>query len=195
VSNKDLGRAADVLLGSDSEPASVYKQVRRVLERMDTGRVSDLAHAALIELLVRGKFHLEGLLDQSAWWARTQARTQTYFHLESDMGTDRVTNSEQSWLRTMADMETGYDEYPQEKLDGSQTTTDWPYNVAASDRQIGGGHYKKYAIEPSFYILKNNIGWLEGNAIKYLTRWKDKGGRQDLEKAKHYVELLLEWTK
>ncbi len=66
---------------------------------------------------------------------------------------------------------------------------------AASDRQVGGSHYKNYAIEPSFYILKNNIGWLEGNAIKYLTRWKDKGGREDLLKAKHYVELLLEWTK
>jgi hypothetical protein len=65
----------------------------------------------------------------------------------------------------------------------------------ASSRQVGGSHYKNYAIEPSYYILKNNIGWLEGNAIKYLTRWKDKGGRQDLEKAKHYVELLLEWTK
>jgi hypothetical protein len=111
------------------------------------------------------------------------------------MGTDRVTNSEQSWLRTMADMETGYDEYPQEKLDGSQTASGWPYNVAPSERQIGGDHYKQFAIQPSEYILKNNIGWLEGNAIKYLSRWKQKGGRQDLEKAKHYVELLLEWTK
>lgn len=99
-------------------------------------------------------------------------------------------------------MEHGYDAYPQEKVDGSAARSGWPYDVTtesvpepAPSRQVGGSHYKKYAIQPSEYILKNNIGWLEGNAIKYLTRWKDKGGRQDLEKAKHYVELLLEWTK
>lgn len=88
-----------------------------------------------------------------------------------------------------------YEEVFEPRPEGTGAKTGWPYDIPASGRQVGGAHYSKYAIQPSEYILKNNIGWLEGNAIKYLTRWKDKGGRQDLEKAKHYVELLLEWTK
>jgi Protein of unknwon function (DUF3310) len=96
------------------------------------------------------------------------------------------------WIREMRDMESDYDERPYPQVDGSAAMTGYPY---APSKQVGGSHYTKYAIQPSEYILKNNIGWLEGNAIKYLTRWKDKGGRLDLEKAKHYVELLLEWTK
>lgn len=58
--------------------------------------------------------------------------------------------------------------------------------------QIGGNHYTKHAIQPIEYIWANNIGFSEGNVIKYVTRWKDKGGIKDLEKAKHHIELLIE---
>lgn len=58
--------------------------------------------------------------------------------------------------------------------------------------QVGGGHYKSLAIQPVEYIHANKIGYFEGNVIKYVTRWRDKGGRHDLEKAKHYIDLLLE---
>ena len=60
------------------------------------------------------------------------------------------------------------------------------------DEQVGGTHYKKLAIQPIEYITANNIGYMEGNAIKYLTRWRDKGGITDLEKARHYIELLID---
>ena len=60
------------------------------------------------------------------------------------------------------------------------------------DKQIGGTHYKEMAIQPSDYIVKNGIGWYEGNAIKYLTRHKAKGQRADLEKAIHYIELAIQ---
>ena len=50
----------------------------------------------------------------------------------------------------------------------------------------------KKAIQPWDYIISNDIGYLEGNVIKYVSRWKDKGGIQDLEKAKHYLEKLIE---
>lgn len=59
------------------------------------------------------------------------------------------------------------------------------------DRQVGADHYKSLSIQPIEYILANNLGWLEGNAIKYVTRYKQKGGRQDIEKAIHYLEILL----
>jgi hypothetical protein len=64
--------------------------------------------------------------------------------------------------------------------------------MSALDTQIGGTHYKKFAIEPIEFIHKNGIGFCEGNAIKYLVRWKEKGGKQDLLKARHYIDLLLE---
>lgn len=61
--------------------------------------------------------------------------------------------------------------------------------------QIGGDHYKKLAIQPVEYIHANGIGYFEGNVIKYITRWKDKGGIADLLKARHYIDLLIEFEK
>ena len=67
--------------------------------------------------------------------------------------------------------------------------------MAANDVQHGGDHYKTKAIQPWDFIVSNNIGFLEGNAIKYLCRWRDKGGIQDLEKARHYIDKLIEVEK
>lgn len=64
--------------------------------------------------------------------------------------------------------------------------------TSANDKQVGGSHYKSRAIQPWDYIAGNNIPYLEGCAIKYLSRWRDKGGVADLEKAKHYIEKLIE---
>ena len=66
-------------------------------------------------------------------------------------------------------------------------------NPVPSDRQVGGSHYKDMAIEPSEFIHRNNIGWLEGNAIKYICRHSRKHGAMDIDKAIHYLELLKEW--
>lgn len=60
------------------------------------------------------------------------------------------------------------------------------------NNQIGGNHYKIFPIQPVEFIHKNNIGFMEGNAIKYLCRYKSKGGIEDLKKAKHYIEMLIE---
>ncbi len=58
--------------------------------------------------------------------------------------------------------------------------------------QIGGTHYKKSGIEPWDFIVANNIGFLEGNVIKYVARWKDKAGVEDLKKARHYLDKVIE---
>lgn len=63
---------------------------------------------------------------------------------------------------------------------------------SALDIQISGDHYKSLVIQPVEYIHANNIPYLEGNVIKYVTRWRNKNGIADLEKAKHYIELLIE---
>jgi hypothetical protein len=67
--------------------------------------------------------------------------------------------------------------------------------MKSSKKQIGGNHYLKYKIQPVEFIIKNNIGFVEGNIIKYVLRFKEKGGVRDLEKARHYIELLIESTK
>lgn len=64
--------------------------------------------------------------------------------------------------------------------------------MSALTDQVGGDHYKKHAIQPIEFIHANNIPFCEGNAIKYLCRWRDKGGIRDLEKARHYIDLLIE---
>lgn len=68
---------------------------------------------------------------------------------------------------------------------------DWDA-VRATDRQVGGDHYKDFKIEPIEFILANNIGYCEGNIIKYICRHAAKGGIQDIDKVIHYCELLKE---
>ena len=58
--------------------------------------------------------------------------------------------------------------------------------------QVGGGHYKSMAIQPVEYITKNNLPYCEANVIKYISRWREKGGKKDLEKAKHYIDMLIQ---
>ena len=64
--------------------------------------------------------------------------------------------------------------------------------VRAIDRQEGGSHYKSLTIQPVEYAHANELGFCEGSAIKYLTRWKSKGGLEDLHKARHFIDLLIE---
>lgn len=61
--------------------------------------------------------------------------------------------------------------------------------------QVGGEHYKKFKIQPVEYITANKIPFCEGCAIKYISRWRDKGGIADLEKAKHFIDLIIELEK
>ena len=60
------------------------------------------------------------------------------------------------------------------------------------NKQVGGNHYSKLAIQPVEYINKNKLSYLQGNVIKYVTRYNDKNGVEDLQKAKHYIDLLIE---
>jgi len=62
----------------------------------------------------------------------------------------------------------------------------------ALDKQVAGNHYKDLPIQPVEYIHANAMGYLEGNVVKYVSRWRKKNGIADLEKAKHYIELLIE---
>lgn len=58
--------------------------------------------------------------------------------------------------------------------------------------QVGGEHYKKYKIQPVEYAMANGLNYCQANAVKYVTRYKDKGGIEDLKKAIHNIEILIE---
>ena len=60
------------------------------------------------------------------------------------------------------------------------------------NKQIGGSHYKDMKIQPSKFINDNKLLFAEGNAIKYICRHAHKGEVQDLEKAKHYIDMIIE---
>jgi hypothetical protein len=64
--------------------------------------------------------------------------------------------------------------------------------MKANDQQVAGSHYKKQVIQTWDYIAANNIGYFEGNIIKYISRWRDKNGLEDLRKARHYLDKLIE---
>jgi len=65
-------------------------------------------------------------------------------------------------------------------------------NESALDVQVGGGHYKQFAIQPIEFITKNQIPFIEGNIIKYASRHREKNGIEDLRKIIHYTKLLME---
>lgn len=69
--------------------------------------------------------------------------------------------------------------------------TTQPKNKDAMDKQVGGSHYQ-LPIQPIEYILANGLGYCEANVVKYVSRWRNKGGIQDLKKAIHYLEMLIE---
>lgn len=67
--------------------------------------------------------------------------------------------------------------------------------MSALDIQVGGDHYKKYKIQPMEYSMANGLDACQHTAIKYITRFRDKGGIADLEKAKHCIDMLIEFER
>jgi len=65
----------------------------------------------------------------------------------------------------------------------------------ALDTQVGGGHYKDMAIQPMEYSMKNGLDACQHTAIKYISRFRGKGGIEDLKKAKHVIDMLIEFEE
>jgi hypothetical protein len=78
---------------------------------------------------------------------------------------------------------------------GKEYELGWGHNCTpktALDKQEGGNHYKDMKIQPVEFITANNLGFLEGNVVKYICRHHAKNGAEDIKKAIHYCELLLQ---
>lgn len=87
-------------------------------------------------------------------------------------------------------------EQPQENPNHSENPNSCPKPIKAKatqplKTQIGGDHYKNLRIQPLEYIMLNEIPYIEANVIKYVTRWRSKGGVEDLKKARHYLDILI----
>lgn len=66
---------------------------------------------------------------------------------------------------------------------------------SALDTQVGGSHYKGFKIQPVEFIHQNGIGYMAGNVIKYVSRYKEKNGVEDLKKARHYIDMMIEFEQ
>jgi|TARA_R110002095_G_scaffold130855_1_gene113669 hypothetical protein len=66
------------------------------------------------------------------------------------------------------------------------------YKYTSLDKQVGGDHYKNFVIQPAHFTNENKLLFAEGNALKYICRHSFKGGKEDLEKAKHYIDMIIE---
>ena len=62
----------------------------------------------------------------------------------------------------------------------------------ATERQVGGNHYKKFKIQPIEFIVANKLNFIQGCIIKYICRFESKNGVEDLEKIKHYCDLQIQ---
>lgn len=63
--------------------------------------------------------------------------------------------------------------------------------MSVLENQVGGDHYRNKAIQPIQYIMANKLPFCEGNIVKYITRWREKGGVEDLRKIKEYCDFLI----
>lgn len=113
-------------------------------------------------------------------------------HLQSERCTKMQSDTTKEALKVIKE---NYED-KQAEYDGEMTYQvckhGLPYEPLAADRQVGGDHYKGMAIQPVEFILANNLGFCEGNIIKYICRHAAKGGSEDIDKVIHYAELLKE---
>lgn len=95
-------------------------------------------------------------------------------------------NSNRDWNPCKADWDPVYTPH------GTPNPTATIPGILAADKQVGGDHYKQYPIQPYEYNQRNGLRYLEGNVVKYVTRHRNKHGKEDLLKALHCIELLIE---
>lgn len=81
---------------------------------------------------------------------------------------------------------------PPEPSTSEQKASNLQIGAKPSMLQVGGVHYKNLKIQPVQYSHANGLGFIEGSIVKYVTRWREKGGIQDLRKIQHFVDLLIE---
>jgi len=103
-----------------------------------------------------------------------------------------INDDEQDELKPTTENDKSWDDFLEEVAVYGSSPHLRETTESATDRQEGGSHYMSKSIQPIEYILANQLDFCSGCVIKYITRYKDKGGLEDLKKAKHYIDFLIE---
>ena len=104
---------------------------------------------------------------------------------------NRIKNSDLLFFGTQDKRDLQYEKYLTQKSKTAEEVFLPKYD--SLQKQVGGGHYKNMVIPPAEYIIKNNISWIEGDAIVYISRHSSKNGAEDLKKAIQCLEIALEF--
>ena len=124
-----------------------------------------------------------GFVDISGTIAHRCAGTFIHYNRDSDIVAYRIRRA------------TNATTPPAQQEGHTEETKPIQQEVKATDTQIGGNHYTKLAIQPMRYSMENGLDALQHTVIKYVTRFRDKNGIEDLEKAKHCIDMLIEFER
>lgn len=188
-----IPEVANAMERAQKEGAEVWIFTARVSDPADAEEAGKYVH----EWLVKNNFQFEGITAIkhkffTEFWddrAIQVIRNSGMFVL--DENTDERCLNDGDDYRDIADKRMNDHQLAQEQL-FTPAEEEPRTPQSALDIQEGGQHYKKYAIQPIEFVVRNNIPVLEANALKYVVRHADKNGMQDLRKARHYLELMAE---
>lgn len=188
-----IPEVANAMERAQKEGAEVWIFTARVSDPADAEEAGKYVH----EWLVKNNFQFEGITAIkhkffTEFWddrAIQVIRNSGLFVL--DENTDERCLNDGDDYRDIADKRMNDHQLAQEQL-FTPAEEEPRTPQSALDIQEGGQHYKKYAIQPIEFVVRNNIPVLEANALKYVVRHADKNGMQDLRKARHYLELMAE---
>lgn len=145
---------------------------------------------------VRAKSDFAGFLTAGKIYTVSMDQTYTYDRWVNLTYDDRESKFDVDYYAyhfEKVEEETQASTTPEEALELFRKATEKP--VLAQNTQVGGTHYTKLAIQPFEYANANNMGPCEFTALGYITRWKDKGGLEDLKKAVHALQWLIEYME
>ncbi len=146
-----------------------------------TGQISSSCNYR--EIIWAKKADVQKQVEQKAFFGNKPITYQILEHTDEE---------EEAWQTAQKKIATGVTDGPAERAKQLPLFPEIEPEADALSVQVDGSHYKSLKIQPVEYIHANNIGYCEANVIKYISRWRDKGGKKDLEKVKHYVDLLIQ---
>lgn len=165
----------------------------------DNEGVQPVDDEVLIDVMFFSETELYQAYPASIWVWRVERKSSSEikkWRIHSDDKDSRISEKEKAFESLMQPMPECSEEIPCHFVDVKDgQTTGHPAVKSPLSTQIGGDHYTKLAIQPMRYSMENGLDALQHTIIKYVTRFRDKNGIEDLEKAKHCIDMLIEFER